>query len=83
MKVHGFPNTRLTPLAILISIGLMNLSGCATREFVQQEVNGVNSRIDTLQSLLKEANQRIDGNGVRLNYAETQDRKSTRLNSSH
>jgi len=70
MKARAFPKTPFSPLAVLVSMSLLALSGCATKEFVQQEVGGVNSRINTLQSLLKEASQRIDGNSVRLNYSD-------------
>lgn len=76
MKARAFPKTRLAPLAALVSMSLLALSGCATKEFVQQQVGGVNSRIDTLQNLLKEASQRIDGNSVRLNYSEARLGKS-------
>ncbi len=70
MKFRAIPRTRLAPLAALVSMSLLALSGCATKEFVQQEVGVVNSRIDTLQNLLNTASQRIDGNSVRLNHAD-------------
>jgi outer membrane protein OmpA-like peptidoglycan-associated protein len=76
MKVNAFPKFRPAPLAALVTLSLLALSGCATKDFVQQEMGGVNGRIDTLQNLLKEASQRIDGNSVRLNYAEARLAKS-------
>ncbi len=70
MSFCAFPRTRLTPLATLVSVSLLALSGCATKEFVQQEVGVVGSRIDTLQNLLNTVSQRIDGNSVRLNHTD-------------
>jgi len=70
MNFSAFPRTRLTPLATLVSVSLLALSGCATKEFVQQEVGVVGSRIDTLQNLLNTVSQRIDGNSVRLNHTD-------------
>lgn len=68
MSVHACPMTRLTPLAVL---SLLMLSGCATKDFVQQEMAVVNSRIDALRESVSTASQRIDGNSVRLNQSDT------------
>ena len=61
------PRTRLSLLAIFIPLAL---AGCATKEFVQQEVGGVHKRIDDLSALLSAANQRIAENGGRIGSAE-------------
>lgn len=70
--MNASPKFRLTPLAALL--GLMALSGCATKEFVQQEVSAVDSRvssrIDSLQNLLNAASLRIASNDTKIKGAE-------------
>lgn len=70
--MNASPKFRLTPLAALL--GLMALSGCATKEFVQQEVGAVDSRIssriDSLQNLLNAASLRISSNDTKIKGAE-------------
>lgn len=55
----------LLPLLVALALG-----GCATKEFVQEEVGVVNRRIDELSSLLGNANRRIDGHVVRIEATE-------------
>lgn len=55
----------LLPLLVALTLG-----GCATKEFVQEEVGVVNRRIDELSSLLGTANRRIDGHVVRIEATE-------------
>jgi outer membrane protein OmpA-like peptidoglycan-associated protein len=56
---------RLLPLLLVLALG-----GCATKEFVQEEVGLVHRRIDDLGGLLGKANQRIDGQLVRIEATE-------------
>lgn len=65
MSTH--PKTRLLLLPGLVALAL---GGCATKEFVQQEVGVVNTRIDELSSLLATTNQRIDAHMTRIGAAE-------------
>ncbi|MGQ9862815.1 MAG: OmpA family protein [Thiobacillaceae bacterium] len=67
MSIRSIPRTRLTLLAALITL---TFAGCATKEFVQQEVGGVNKRIDELSALLSTAKQRIDDNSGRIGSTE-------------
>lgn len=55
---------------LLPVLAAMILGGCATREFVQQEVGTVGKRIDSLEALLGSANLRIDGNSGRIRESE-------------
>jgi len=61
---HRAPSLLLPVLAAMI------LGGCATKEFVQQEMSLVGTRIDTLENLLNAANQRIEKNSGRINDSE-------------
>ncbi len=64
------PTQRKLTLLVLNALAIMALWGCATKEFVQQEVGAVNSRIEELQARLMAANSRIDFNGERLSGSE-------------
>ncbi|MDD5364602.1 MAG: hypothetical protein PHR30_04620, partial [Gallionellaceae bacterium] len=55
---------------ILPALIALSLAGCASKEFVQQEVGGVNQRIDQLQAMLSVASQRIDTNTQWLSETE-------------
>lgn len=61
------PSTKPLLLPMLIAI---SLSGCASKEFVQQEVGGVGKRLDALQAMLDKANQRIEINTRWLNETD-------------
>lgn len=67
MPRTALPPTRLLLLPALIAL---SLTGCATREFVQQEVDAVNKRIAGLESLVGQAGQRIDANVSRIQATE-------------
>jgi peptidoglycan-associated lipoprotein len=67
MYAPRMPNT----LLLLPVLAAMILGGCATREFVQQEVSTVGKRIDSLEGLLSSANLRIDGNSSRIRDSES------------
>lgn len=66
MSARRLPNTAL----LLPVLTAMLLGGCATREFVQQQVGQVGQRIDGLEGLLKAANLRIETHGSRLLESE-------------
>lgn len=57
------PPSRHLLLPVLISLAL---GGCASQEYVQQEIGVVNKRIDELSGKLATAYQRIDGNALLL-----------------
>lgn len=66
MSSRSLPNTYLlTPILVAMLLG-----GCATREFVQQEVSLVGKRIDGLEGMLATARQYIDGNSLRIRDSE-------------
>lgn len=66
MSSRSLPNTYLlTPVLVAMLLG-----GCATREFVQQEVSLVGKRIDGLEGMLATARQYIDGNSLRIRDSE-------------
>jgi len=66
MFAHRPPQSAL----LMPVLAAMILCGCATKEFVQQEVSTVGKRIDSLEGLLSSANQRIDGNSGRIRDSE-------------
>ncbi len=66
MRSPRSPRTR--PL-LLPLLALSILPGCATKEFVQQEVGAVHRRIDDLSAQLAKAGQRIDEHGGRIEAA--------------
>jgi outer membrane protein OmpA-like peptidoglycan-associated protein len=72
MPAFPHPKIRLKPVValVLLSLGAVSLSGCATKEFVEQEMGVMSHRIDTLQNLLNAANQRIEGNSTRIHNSE-------------
>ncbi|MBI5329110.1 MAG: OmpA family protein [Betaproteobacteria bacterium] len=57
------------PLLLSALVSLV-LGGCATKEFVQQEVGVVNQRVDELKGLLHNTNQRIDTSFTRIEAAD-------------
>lgn len=67
MPRTAFPPTRMLLLPALIAF---SLTGCATKEFVQQQVDAVNKRIAGLESLVGQAGQRIDANVSRIQATE-------------
>ncbi len=66
MNDAAFPPRRI----LLPAFVALALTGCATKEFVQQEMDGVNKRIAGLESLLGQADQRISANVTRLQDTE-------------
>ncbi|HNQ03104.1 MAG TPA: OmpA family protein [Thiobacillaceae bacterium] len=60
-----FPHTSLLPLLVTLS-----LAGCATRDFVQQEVAAVGTRISSLEGLVEQANQRLNATASRIQASE-------------
>lgn len=56
--------TPQSPLLLLPVLVGLALGGCASKEFVQQEVGVANQRIDELSGKLATAYQRIDGNAL-------------------
>lgn len=70
MFVHRLPKSLAKPALLMPVLAAMILGGCATKEFVQQEVSTVGKRIDSLEGLLSSANQRIDGNSGRIRDSE-------------
>jgi outer membrane protein OmpA-like peptidoglycan-associated protein len=69
-EMPGFAQRRLS-LLVLNALAVMSLGGCATKEYVQQEVGALNQRIDELQARLASANGRIDQNSARLRDSES------------
>lgn len=67
MPRPAFPPSRLLLLPALMALGL---TGCATKEFVQKEVEAVNRRIAGLESLVDQAGQRINANVSRIQATE-------------
>lgn len=59
-----------TPRLLLPALVALSLTGCATKEFVQQEVALVNKRIAGLEGLLDQAGQRINANVARIQASE-------------
>lgn len=55
---------------LLPALIALTLGGCATKEFVQQEVGMVNNRINDLSSLLGNTNRRIDSSVIRIETTE-------------
>lgn len=45
--------TKLAPVAILM-IGAVGLGGCATKEYVREQIAPVSQRVDTLETRLQE-----------------------------
>lgn len=57
-------------LSLITSMVLLSLSGCVSKEYVQQEVGTMNKRIDDLSTALAAANQKIEGDSQRINISE-------------
>src|SRR5262245_37980154 len=57
-------NRRFSVLGVLILVGMMALSGCATKKFVRNEVNAATGRLEPriteVDNKVKEAGERID-----------------------
>lgn len=64
----ALPQVRPLLLPILVATAL---GGCATQEYVHQEVGQYEQRISALESWLSTITQGIDGNGKRLGAMET------------
>lgn len=54
-------NRRLSILGILILVGAVTLSGCATKNFVLEELAPIETRVAELESTDQEHAERIDG----------------------
>ncbi|MEW5769996.1 MAG: OmpA family protein [Pseudomonadota bacterium] len=57
-------------ISLLSGLLVLGLSGCATKEFVQKEVDVVHLRINKLERQIGEAGQRIDANAGRIQAGE-------------
>jgi|GEM_PF-161494 len=66
MNRTGLPPYRLLLLPVLISLGL---GGCASREYVEQELARVNQRIAGLETTL---GKQLEAQGARIQAAEAQ-----------
>jgi outer membrane protein OmpA-like peptidoglycan-associated protein len=67
MQRTAFPPSRLLLLPVLVAL---SLTGCATKEFVQQEVALVNQRIVDLENTLGHADKRIKASAARIEATE-------------
>ncbi|MCP5277885.1 MAG: OmpA family protein [Thiobacillus sp.] len=66
----ALPPSRLLLLPALVALSVSGLSGCATKEFVQKEMDAVHKRIAGLEGLVGQADRRIDANVSRIQATE-------------
>lgn len=58
-------------LALLLAVGGLSLSACATREYVDEQIAGVNSRIDAVDARAQDAGRRADAAAAAAQQAGT------------
>ena len=54
------PKRRFSLMAVLILVGAVTLSGCATKGFVEEQIAPLESRVSELESTTEEHSERID-----------------------
>lgn len=47
------PSTKIAPVALIL-VGALSLGGCATKEFVREQIAPVSQRVDALEAKLQE-----------------------------
>lgn len=60
---------RLTSVAAALVLGGLGLSACATKDYVDEQIAGVNGRISAVDAKASDALQRADAAGAAANSA--------------